>query len=70
MSPVLANLFLHYVFDIWMKKKFPLNPWARYADDGVVHCQTKGEAEYLLENLKERMRECKLEIHRMKSLGL
>jgi RNA-directed DNA polymerase len=34
-SPVLANLFMHYAFDIWMKKEYPENPWARYADDGV-----------------------------------
>lgn len=62
-SPVLANLFLHYVFDKWMSKAHPNNPWARYADDGVIHCRTKSEAESLLESLSGRMRDCKLEIH-------
>ncbi|WP_339313603.1 group II intron reverse transcriptase/maturase [Paenibacillus sp. FSL M7-0896] len=62
-SPVLANLFMHYTFDIWMTKKHPQNPWARYADDAVIHCQTKEEAEQLLERLKERFKDCKLELH-------
>ena len=38
-SPVLANLFLHYVFDEWMRRNYPQHPWARYADDGLVHCR-------------------------------
>ena len=62
-SPLLSNLFLHYVFDLWMKRNRPQNPWARYADDGVVHCRTKGEAEELLEQLHRRFRECGLELH-------
>lgn len=62
-SPVLANLFMHYAFDRWMEKQFPQNPWARYADDGVIHCRTKEEAEQLLGTLKKRMLACKLEIH-------
>ncbi|MZP31488.1 group II intron reverse transcriptase/maturase [Heliobacterium undosum] len=62
-SPVLANLFLHYAFDRWMADKNPENPWARYADDGVVHCRTKEEADTLLERLKKRMLSCQLEIH-------
>ena len=37
-SPVLANLFMHYAFDKWMKREFPANQWVRYADDGIVHC--------------------------------
>lgn len=59
-SPVLANLFLHYVFDKWIKIYFPQNPWARYADDGIVHTKTKVEAENLLEKLKQRFKACKL----------
>jgi RNA-directed DNA polymerase len=43
-SPVLANLFLHYTFDVWMTKHHPDNPWCRYADDGLVHCRTEQEA--------------------------
>ena len=62
-SPVLANLFLHYVFDKWMARNFPTNPWARYADDAVVHCRTKREAEGLLERLHERFKECGLALH-------
>ena len=62
-SPVLANLFMHYTFDKWMEKEHPHNPWARYADDAVTHCRTKEEAEQLLEQLRERFRQCKLELH-------
>ena len=62
-SPILANLFLHYAFDLWMKRRYPQNPWARYADDGLVHCRTRQEAEKLLEMLKKRFEECKLELH-------
>lgn len=62
-SPILANLFLHYAFDKWMDRSFKNNPWCRYADDGVVHCSSKSEATYILEQLKLRMKECKLEIH-------
>ena len=62
-SPVLANLFLHYVFDKWMEIYHSENAWARYADDGVAHCRTKEEAENLLEQLRERFKICKLELH-------
>jgi RNA-directed DNA polymerase len=62
-SPLLSNLFLHYVFDLWMKRNRSQNPWARYADDGVAHCRTRGEAEDLLEQLHRRFRECGLELH-------
>ena len=43
-SPILANLFLHYVFDMWMKRNYPHNAFCRYADDAVSHCRTKAEA--------------------------
>ena len=66
-SPVLANLFLHYAFDVWMERSFHENPWARYTDDGVIHCKSKEEAERILEELKERMQKCKLEIHTEKT---
>jgi RNA-directed DNA polymerase len=62
-SPLLSNLFLHYAFDHWMGVNFPNNPWARYADDGVVHCQTEQEAKDLLAKLAERFLECGLELH-------
>ena len=62
-SPVLSNLFLHYVFDQWMERNFPNNPFARYADDGVVHCRSEAQARYLKSRLDRRFRECKLELH-------
>ena len=62
-SPILANLFLHYVFDLWMKRNYPLLPFCRYADDGVVHCRTELEARALRKALEERFKACKLELH-------
>ena len=62
-SPVLSNLFLHYVSDVWMKRNYPELPFCRYADDGIVHCWTKSEALALKETLGARFRECKLELH-------
>lgn len=62
-SPVLANLFLHYAFDKWMERHQPQNPWARYADDAVAHCRTREEAEALLERLHGRFGECGLALH-------
>jgi RNA-directed DNA polymerase len=62
-SPLLANLFLHYAFDEWMKRNFPQNPFERYADDIVVHCKTEDEVIKLREAIKERLLECKLELH-------
>ena len=62
-SPLLANLFLHYTFDKWMERTSPQTPWARYADDGVVHCRNRGDAEQLLLRLKDRFAECGLELH-------
>jgi group II intron reverse transcriptase/maturase len=62
-SPLLANLFLHYVFDSYMVQKFPSLVWARYADDGVVHCKTKKQALYLKDMLAKRFARYKLELH-------
>ena len=62
-SPVISNLFLHYVFDVWMGKQHQEKPWCRYADDGVVHCKTEREAQELLISLKQRFAECELELH-------
>lgn len=62
-SPVLSNLFLHYVFDVWMSRKRPQNPWSRYADDGIAHCRSQEEAVELLNKLKVRFEECGLELH-------
>lgn len=66
-SPVLANLFLHYTFDKWMAINHPNNPFARYADDAVIHCKTEEKAKKLLESLSQRMSECNLELHPTKT---
>lgn len=62
-SPVLSNLFLHYVFDVWMGNNHPGKQWCRYADDGLVHCKTEQEAQKLLLELSHRFAECGLELH-------
>ena len=62
-SPLLANLFLHYAFDKWMSGYWPTIPFERYADDIIAHCKTEAQAKHLLENIKERMAQCKLELH-------
>ncbi len=62
-SPILANLFLHYAFDRWMTVQFPRLPFCRYADDGLVHCRNLGQARYVKERLARRLEECGLEMH-------
>jgi RNA-directed DNA polymerase len=62
-SPLLANLFLHYSFDTWMRREFPQLPWCRYADDGLVHCRTRAEADAVKAALQTRLRECGLDMH-------
>lgn len=62
-SPLLANLFLHYVFDSWMQRHWSQVPFERYADDAVCHCRTRDEAERLLQALRERFAECGLTLH-------
>jgi len=66
-SPVLANLFLHYAFDKWMDREHPDKPFARYADDAVVNCKSQKEAEELRSSLEKRLAECKLELHPTKT---
>lgn len=62
-SPLLANIFLHYAFDIWMKRNYPKTPFVRYADDAVIHCKSEIEAKEIKESLDLRMKQCKLELH-------
>jgi len=62
-SPLLANLYLHHAFDKWMDKENPQCPFERYADDIVIHCSTKAEAEQILERLKDRMSIAELTLH-------
>ena len=53
-SPILANLFMHYAFDAWMARSFPGCPFERYADDEVVHCVSRRQAEYVLAAISKR----------------
>ena len=62
-SPLLANLFLHYAFDRWMAERYPQVPFERYADDAIVHCRTEAEAQEVWAAIAVRMRECGLELH-------
>ncbi len=66
-SPLLSGLFMHYAFDRWITREFPMCKWERYADDGVIHCVSKKQAQYVLDMLGKRMRLCGLEIHPDKS---
>lgn len=61
-SPLLANLYLHHSFDMWMSKYFPSNPFERYADDIIVHCNSKEEAGQLLSSIRERLAGFELEL--------
>jgi RNA-directed DNA polymerase len=66
-SPVLANLFLHYAFDTWMSREYPSIPFERYADDVVVHCVTARQAERVLADIGNRMEEVGLQLHPAKT---
>jgi RNA-directed DNA polymerase len=66
-SPLLANLFLHYAFDKWIGKIYPKLRFVRYADDIVVHCNTQQEAEEVLQSIRVRMAECRLELNPYKT---
>ena len=66
-SPLLSNLFLHYVFDQWMQKHYPDIPFERYADDGICHCKTLAQAQALRAALERRFAECHLELHPQKT---
>ncbi len=62
-SPLLMNLYMHYVLDCWLRNTVPSCPFARYADDGVVHCRTERQARWVKHQLSERFRACGLELH-------
>ena len=66
-SPLLANLFLHYAFDAWMKREFPSIQFARYADDIIVHCTSERQACYIRDRISRRMQACRLELHPAKT---
>jgi RNA-directed DNA polymerase len=62
-SPLLANIFLHVVFDKWMDKYHPEKPFERYADDIVVHCKSEKQAKFVNTMIEKRMESCKLQLH-------
>lgn len=62
-SPLLANLFLHYAMDMWLEQTHPTVSYVRYADDAILHCRNKVQGEDVLKTLKERMLNCGLELH-------
>lgn len=66
-SPLLANIFMHHAFDKWMEECNPHNPFERYADDVIVHCQNQQEAETLLQSIIARLGEWKLEVNLSKT---
>jgi RNA-directed DNA polymerase len=66
-SPLLANLFLHYAFDKWISKTYPNLSFVRYADDVIVHCNSEEEAERVLTAIKTRLAECKLQVNEKKT---
>ena len=66
-SPILANLFLHYALDVWMSRNHPGKPFERYADDAVVHCRSEADAERLKVELQARFAEVGLELHQTKT---
>lgn len=66
-SPLLANLFLHYAFDAWMQRRYPGVPFERYADDAIVHCRSEQEAQTVLAAIAERFAACGLALHPTKT---
>jgi RNA-directed DNA polymerase len=66
-SPLLANLFLHYVLDQWISIHYPQVKFVRYADDVIVHCTTEAEAKILLEVIGKRLSKCQLQLNEQKT---
>jgi RNA-directed DNA polymerase len=66
-SPVLANLFMHYAFDVWLAREHPDVVFERYADDAVVHCASRGRAETVLASIAQRMNDLGLSLHPAKT---
>lgn len=62
-SPLLANLFLHYAFDVWLRRNFPAVTFERYADDAVLHCKSEAQARKVLSAITQRMAQVGLELH-------
>jgi RNA-directed DNA polymerase len=66
-SPILANLFMHYAFDVWLTRTYKDAPFERYTDDAIIHCKSENAALEILRALNIRLTECKLELHPQKT---
>jgi RNA-directed DNA polymerase len=66
-SPLLANLFLHYAFDEWMRRNHSSIPFERYADDILVHCKSEGQARWIKSAIEKRLQQCRLQLHPQKT---
>jgi len=66
-SPLLANLFLHYAFDAWMARTFPSIQFERYCDDVVVHCASERQARHIRDAIAQRLADCGLELNEAKT---
>jgi RNA-directed DNA polymerase len=66
-SPLLANLFMHHAFDMWMEKHCSTVKFERFADDVLAHCSSERQAEYVVEKIRNRLKECGLELHPVKT---
>jgi RNA-directed DNA polymerase len=62
-SPLLANLFMHYAFDAWMVREFPAVQFERYCDDAVVHCRSESQAHQVRDSIAARLAQVGLELH-------
>jgi RNA-directed DNA polymerase len=67
-SPLLANLFMHYAFDDWMAREFPHVPFERFVDDVIVHCVSEQQARRVKDAIAVRLAECGgLQLHPAKT---
>ena len=66
-SPLLANIYLHFTFDKWMGKHYPGIRFERYCDDIVIHCTSQAQAEYIKGKVAGRFNDCKLELNESKT---
>ena len=54
---------MHYAFDLWMRRTYPTIQFERYADDVIIHAKSRAQAEHVLEAVRQRLKECRLELH-------
>ena len=66
-SPLIANLFMHYAFDAWMAREFPRVRFERYCDDAVAHCASQQQARAVRDAIAGRLAEVGLELHPQKT---